>query len=240
MGLPPPHQPGWDDVPPPCCAHCERRYLNPTPAGNWWCEACLQATPRMPVADLPAPLLTPDYAVGYRAWKIGWGGVADGLAGVTVHGDTTKFEVNTGHFLASQQGGGDMWVPYERHEARCPRNRLSPCSTRCLDGIGRGCGIYAVREYNMLERRVHMTRPSSPDGVYGVVALWGRMWEHQGYQHGDDGMRVVAGWRAQYAYPQCLYLPRDEEHAAVVRKVAARYGITAEEDPHRRDTADHG
>lgn len=81
-----------------------------------------------------------------------------------------------------------VWVPGERFVARCPHSATccpdvtSPCHLgKQCNGVGEGCGVYAVRERCFLR--------GASDEVYGMVALWGRVYEH------------TMGYRAQYAYP---------------------------------------
>ena len=53
---------------------------------------------------------------------------------------------------------------------------------------------------------------SGPRAAVGLVALWGRVIEHE------------HGYRAQFAYPAAFVEPTLESERDVVRELAARYG----------------
>lgn len=75
------------------------------------------------------------------------------------------------------------------------------------------CGLYAYKS----PRRC-LTEQQNAAYVYGQVALWGKVIEH------------AEGWRAQYAYPLALWVPRSPMPGfpmgeSGVLKLAERYGI---------------
>lgn len=75
-------------------------------------------------------------------------------------------------------------------------------------GLTYGPGIYATKKRSEL----HRVMTDWPADVYGTVALWGAVSEHE------------HGYRAQYAYPQRLWC-RDEGTAQVLRRL---YGCETE------------
>ncbi|MDD7941214.1 hypothetical protein PHK61_22605 [Actinomycetospora lutea] len=77
------------------------------------------------------------------------------------------------------------WAPRTAMVAACPRGCARPPGWDC------GCGLYAT---SVLDR---LLVPAVGDGVLlGCVALWGRVVE------------ADQGWRAEYAYPLALLVPR--------------------------------
>jgi hypothetical protein len=81
------------------------------------------------------------------------------------------------------------------------------------------CGIHAAKspelaaEYLYLYSTVH--QPGVLARAIGLVSLWG------GVVEGDNG------WRASYAYPKKLFLPKPEGHddAEALRAGLAEYGV---------------
>ena len=94
---------------------------------------------------------------------------------------------------------GHVWTPGARCEAACELGQSPPC-------VEHGCGIYAF------ERRLPATHPEV--AVVGLVALWGRVIEHE------------RGYRAAYAYPLALAAPAHPAGRAHVARVARVYGCT--------------
>lgn len=92
---------------------------------------------------------------------------------------------------------GEPWLPYIAKQATCAgiNHGLTSPEERC------SCGIYAFSSLGRLLREM----PSVHDGkrVFGEVALWGTVIEHE------------HGWRAEYAYPRVL----------TSREAAERYGV---------------
>jgi hypothetical protein len=78
---------------------------------------------------------------------------------------------------------GELWVPGEPLAAACLCHQAP--HQLCT------CGIYAAKSLNQLQRMGYADL-----GVYGEVYLWGTIVEHS------------FGWRAQFAYPKTLVLPR--------------------------------
>jgi hypothetical protein len=106
-------------------------------------------------------------------------------------------------------GGHDAtWKPRERFTAACARggNHKPPPVAGCT------CGIYAARDRDHLAEQSYQELDSEDDAIaFGTVSLWGRV------------MVCERGWRAQYAYPQRLFLPFSfARHAAELEDA---YGV---------------
>lgn len=221
---------GWDGPVTPRCS-CGNAVLAQTPAGNWWCGRCL-ATIEATALEAPPVLYTPDFFTGYRAWQIIRTWLPDEMLSFAQHleavegGARVAWDTQPPARLGS---AGHVWREYERAEAQCGAGHVAPCSSPCRT-YGHGCGWYAWQDPADLYADTHFQRERGEDRLaYGEVALWGRVWEHG------------KGYRAQYAYPQVLWLPQDDEtvralqplqqpdHA--VHELAERYGIAVVEAP---------
>ncbi len=75
------------------------------------------------------------------------------------------------------------------------------------------CGIYGIKTYNSIGNPYK----DSIAIACGQVYLWGLIVEHE------------LGYRAEYAYPKCLYL--DGEKDDTIRMIASNYRIPAVEPP---------
>lgn len=84
---------------------------------------------------------------------------------------------------------GEIWDPRRRFEARCTRSRSHSHESPWPDCQ---CGAWAVRTRTDAAQRA--LAAGGKTVCYGPVYLWGRVLE---FEH---------GYRAQYAYPQKLYL----------------------------------
>ena len=74
------------------------------------------------------------------------------------------------------------------------------------------CGVYACDDAHAALFYAHR----SGSAVVGRTRLWGRVVEHE------------AGWRAERAYPDAIYVPREQFHDAadgVAAHLAHRYGV---------------
>lgn len=103
----------------------------------------------------------------------------------------------------------DVWEPGRRLTATCrgrddvaPGER--PPGAPCAD---HGCGIYA-RKHRLPATYV----TTGPRAAVGLVALWGRVIEHE------------HGYRAQFGYPVAFVEPSRADERRLVRELAARYG----------------
>lgn len=129
-----------------------------------------------------------------------------------------------------------IWEPGERFQARCTTCRHvieGPmfCSSITLfrhenppEEIGE-CGVYAhaalhgarerfIKIEEELKRCFSRFRYTAPLVAVGTVKLWGRIIEHEW------------GFRAQYAYPKTLYVPRDR-HGRIAAELAEAYRVPA-------------
>ncbi len=81
------------------------------------------------------------------------------------------------------------------------------------------CGIHGVKEVVRSIQDFDFTVKILNDQsfVRGRVYLWGLIVEHE------------LGYRAQYAYPKCLYLDGDKDNT--IRMIASNYRIPAVEQP---------
>jgi hypothetical protein len=89
-----------------------------------------------------------------------------------------------------------LWPAGETIQALCTKEHDAP-SARCT------CGIYAARSLEHLRDIAYHTH-----GVLGKVHLWGTI------------VPGRLGWRAQYAYPKCLYLPHEKYRLVAPLKAA--------------------
>jgi hypothetical protein len=91
-----------------------------------------------------------------------------------------------------------------------------PLEAHCLsEYMTHHNGIHAFkRQHTIAEYRASYSVNGDPPLVYGTVALWGRVIEHQ------------EGYRAEFAYPQSLVVPAGTKDAqALARALANTYGI---------------
>jgi hypothetical protein len=115
-------------------------------------------------------------------------------------------------------------VPLTRPEVLEEWPSLSPLQASCRTGedheapdSGCRCGIYAFPSSDDLMDQVD-EHPSP--GVIGTVALWGKI------------VVGTRGHRAQYAYPQCLWVVKGlQPHLPNERVIAGlgRYGVPIDE-----------
>jgi hypothetical protein len=102
---------------------------------------------------------------------------------------------------------GDHWPPRERFGAECDRGHVPP-SANC------SCGVYAVKTFEELRGNGYNWEevPLDENGVWVVaqIKLWGQV------------RRGRIGYRAQYAYPQKVYVPAHK--LTLGRTIKQRYG----------------
>lgn len=202
--------PGWDDPlrARPVCPAMGTPPRGPcrvvkTPAGRWWCDNHLIAFgAEVDDTGTPTADFIAEYIVGYRVWVVNLR-------------PETGLVIDNGLRLAGH--GSLPWQPGIRQEAVCPRGNHTPCANPCA-GYGDGCGIYARSYQNAYDKWGTDLDRTVADGVAGQVALWGRVYEHE------------AGYRAQYAYPLCLYDGGSLSYPAVAA-LATLYGVPVESWP---------
>jgi hypothetical protein len=102
-----------------------------------------------------------------------------------------------------------IWQPRVRLDASCNK-KIAHGNAPAWDCQ---CGIYAYKTERALTDSPFAIPEHGPS-VRGRVALWGRVVDH--------GL----GYRAQYAYPQVLYLLGDDSDGAV-RDLADSYAVEA-------------
>lgn len=117
--------------------------------------------------------------IGWRAWKIG---VNPGLG-------LRLFSVVIRH---------SPWRPGDRVEARCVGQAQDFHATPREDCE---CGLYASNDVGDIQKWTnHVLRgdgePAAVWRAFGSVRLWGKV------------IPGTTGWRAQYAYPDRIYVPR--------------------------------
>jgi hypothetical protein len=135
---------------------------------------------------------------GWRAWKV----------------DRRPDE--NGQLLLHSATFDYAWVPYEKARASCDRCKsLDPRSSACVPGEHCTCGFYTARSLSHLRQMGYHRYNASEDGqatIVGRVANWGKV------------IPGTQGWRAEYAYPEMLYVPF-EIAAYVARAVSDTYGV---------------
>jgi hypothetical protein len=109
-----------------------------------------------------------------------------------------------------------IWQPLVRMDARCNQwifFHISDIPVRKCT-----CGLYAYKTDDALSAS-ELLNPSFGLAVRGRVALWGRVIDHE------------AGYRAERAYPQVLYLTGEPRTDELIRNVADSYAIECVPDP---------
>jgi hypothetical protein len=156
----------------------------------------------------------PDYAEPILAWRV-WRYTRGGLLTPMVH--------------RSQE---DSWWPKRPLPARCVKGyrvlgewiNYAHQKHKEVPDIDCRCGYYALRRFSSLA----LQYVSGRDAIfYGVVALWGRIVEHEG------------GYRAQYAEPRLLFGVSDifrtwYSFNFIMRDVHNLYGIPVYSVPTKR------
>lgn len=122
-----------------------------------------------------------------------------------------------------------LWVPGRSLVSQCFRRPSRFTARQLQPGVAQPghelachCGIYATREPDRASRYVG---ESAAGRIFGLVALWGRVVEHE------------HGWRASHAYPSHLLVPEfglgsGTELSVVVRSLRD-YGTPVETLPCR-------
>lgn len=99
-----------------------------------------------------------------------------------------------------------VWPPRRRAEALCGSHVYHDApSADC------SCGLWAVQSRRQAERTALEYRGREDVMAFGLVALWGRV------------LKCRLGWRAQYAYPQKLFVMGAETEQS--RQLERIYGI---------------
>lgn len=103
-----------------------------------------------------------------------------------------------------------QWPRFMRFTAACNRvYRKRKNEAHAAPEADCTCGIYAVRDAKQARK--------TGGSIFAKVALWGRI------------IVCSGGYRAQYAYPQTLYLTGTNDE--VVRAIAPLYGCSMEKMP---------
>lgn len=117
------------------------------------------------------------------------------------------------------------WVEYQPMVADCNGGYGQPHTGAAIRGCG--CGLWAMKTKKQAREASHHYGAM----VVGEVALWGHFVEHQ------------FGWRAEYAYPQRLYViepwnPTDDRAVKLAESLLEQYGVPVEvwrdEEPKRK------
>lgn len=186
-----------------------------------------------------AGVAIPDFAEPILAWR-GW----------KVDGEGFLYALNgggRGHSLGMLTGyeKGPRWAPRKTERAGCALSNESHAADDC---VSMGLSIEQAREYIEARKAQKHDAPAAEcrcgyyaarnlediqtaghTYAFGIVALWGRVEEHEG------------GYRAEYAYPLCVVLANDPDMRAyshgpvfsqgeaerAVAKLRERYGIKA-------------
>ena len=93
-----------------------------------------------------------------------------------------------------------------------PVHNISNCTSTMFQ-----CGIYGIKTYKYFTNEYHQDIRLICSLICGQVYLWGLIIEHE------------LGYRAEYAYPKCLYL--DGKKDDTIRMIASNYRISAVEPP---------
>lgn len=105
-----------------------------------------------------------------------------------------------------------LWQPMDRVEAICQNGGDPPC---CWDE--HRCGIYAWKTREKAESewasRYMRTRDNDLCLAIGRVRLWGRVIEQE------------EGWRAQYAYPDFIWVADSRAQGPLRRRWATDIGV---------------
>lgn len=136
---------------------------------------------------------------GWRAWRVDR--VAD----------------ENGQVLLYSASFDYAWVPFEKARASCDKcTSEDPADPRCVPGQNCSCGFYTARSLDHLRRMGYHRYQNGDDAVkatiVGRVANWGKV------------IPGTQGWRAEYAYPEMLYVPF-EIARGVAQAVSNTYGI---------------
>jgi hypothetical protein len=132
-----------------------------------------------------------------------------------------------------------LWEPRRQLVAEClartPLSWLFRRRRRTFDhapDASCSCGIYASKDAELAGEYVltaEIQRPFVAARVIGLVSLWGRV------------LACPRGWRAEFAYPARIYVPRGKNHASGSLRTEelalslADYGVPVEIVSHRDD-----
>jgi hypothetical protein len=111
---------------------------------------------------------------------------------------------------------GYVWVPFEKARASCANcESMDPLDSDCTPGDKCGCGFYTARTLPHLRSmgyHSYNAQANGPVTIVGKVANWGKV------------IPGTQGWRAEYAYPETLYVPF-EVARVIARPLANTYGV---------------
>jgi hypothetical protein len=135
---------------------------------------------------------------GWRAWRV-----------------DRKPDEN-GQVLLHSASASYAWVPFEKARASCGTCLSDdPRDPKCTPGNTCGCGFYSARTLTHLRSMGYHQYNDAKDGavtIVGRVANWGKV------------VPGTQGWRAEYAYPEMLYVPF-EVARFIARPVSETYGV---------------
>jgi hypothetical protein len=145
--------------------------------------------------------LAPDYmepVQAWRLWEVEYLGAAPRLRSL--------------YRICFWPVGSPFEARCEAHRLRLPRRPRHAAPTATCS-----CGIYAV-PFELIRKRLalHDGLPRGRSLVIGTVSLWG------------DVLECQRGWRAAFAYPSRLFLPRDATGAKDRAAGLLDYGVPIE------------
>lgn len=165
------------------------------------CDHCGKVFPGTPPEPERPDLeeLDPDFKVpDIAGWVPGWR-----AWGVPASGDVP--------ILHSVTFSDLVWTPREVVEASCQRGKKGghqPPEEAC------SCGLYAAKDLDHLMSMNYHRYDAEARGMFhviGRVRLWGKVIEG------------TQGWRAQYGYPDHLYVPFEAWH--LMEPLKETYGV---------------
>lgn len=145
--------------------------------------------------------LAPDYiepVQAWRLWEVEYVGAAPRLRSL--------------YRICFWPVGAAFEARCEAHRLRLPRRPRHPAPTATCS-----CGIYGV-PFELIRKRLalHDGLPRGRALVIGTVSLWG------------DVLECERGWRASFAYPSRLFLPRESGGAEARAEGLLDYGVPIE------------
>jgi hypothetical protein len=178
------------------CGSCGKLIV--APKGND-AELAAEQDPDAPVAIKPrvGDLVIPDYSEVMKGWR-SWQISSDSFAEPLLR----SVVIDT------------AWQPREPVEATCDYVTGKP--EHSSPGESCSCGLYAAKTREHLQSMgYHRYDPENGTySVIGIVQLWGTIVEG------------TQGWRAQFGYPERLFVPWEAWHLA--KPLREAYGVPVE------------
>lgn len=139
------------------------------------------------------------YLIGYRAWVYNFIGPQYDLCPISMSTSYAASYVQQTKMIATCYRTG-IYAPFGSSWPPCPISPGNDCS----------CGIYAVKSFRLVFDYV----VEHPWYVFGKVALWGKVIEHE------------KGYRAEFAYPLGFYEDIGISRAnGIVQNFANAWGV---------------